>query len=104
MPFIAAAIPVLAANAGVLGTATLVGGGVAGGMALANSMSKGESTPSAPAIAPLPSAPTPVAAQESAQALVEKQRRMRALAGGKTLLTTESPVLGGTGGKTLLGA
>jgi hypothetical protein len=102
MPFIAPLAGLLAANAGTIGTAALIGGGVAGGIAMANSAPKGSA--STPAIVPLPSAPTPVAAQESAQAQVEKMRRMKAIAGGKTLLTSEAPVLGGTGGKTLLGS
>jgi len=43
--------------------------------------------------------------KEKARAAMERQRRIRALAGGKTLLTTETPTLQGSGGgKTLLGA
>ena len=47
--------------------------------------------------------PTGASAQETAHAEMQRKRRMAALHGGKTLLTSESPTLGG-GGKTLLGS
>ena len=56
-----------------------------------------------PAVAP---APTPEKAQNAARIAAEKQKRIRALAGGKTLLSQESPILtpGGSTAKTLLGS
>lgn len=46
--------------------------------------------------------PTPGDAGEQAREAEQKKRRLRSLAGGKTLLSSEPPTLGG-GGKTLLG-
>lgn len=90
---------------GLLGAAALVGGSVAGGMAIANSgKSDSPQVGPAPVLPNLPNAPTPTTAAESAQAAVEKQKRMRALAGGKTLLTSESPTLSSGAGKSLLGS
>lgn len=57
-----------------------------------------------PQITQMPNAPTPASAEESAQQALETKRRMRALSGGKTLLTSDSPILSSTGGKTLLGS
>ena len=54
--------------------------------------------------APMPAAPTPEDANAKAKEAADKKRRMRLLAGGKTLLD-EGGVDGGTGGaKTLLGS
>lgn len=50
-----------------------------------------------------PAAPTATDAKATAAEELARQRRMRALAGGKTLLTSESPTLGGSG-KSLLGS
>ena len=90
--------------------ATAVGAAGYGAYAAGSALTSGNKTDT-PTVAPLPSAPslspapTPVAAENSAQAAVEKQRRMKALAGGRTLLTSESPTLSGTtGAKTLLGS
>ena len=104
MPFIPALIPILAANAGAIGTAALIGGGVAAGVSAMNQPKQDMTIPQAPPIPPLTPAPTPTTAQESAQAAVEKQRRMRALSGGKTLLTSEGPTLSSGAGKSLLGS
>ena len=46
-------------------------------------------------------APVPGDEKEQARRTLEKKRRIRALAGGKTILTSEGPP---TGGKTLLGS
>lgn len=58
--------------------------------------------------APLPAAPTPEDAAGAAAAELEKKRRMRALAGGQTILASNAkPTLEGTVGtapKTLLGS
>jgi hypothetical protein len=48
--------------------------------------------------------PQPGDAQAKARSEIEKRRRITALAGGKTLLTTETGIGTGPGGKTLLGA
>lgn len=87
--------------------AAAVGAAGYGAYAAGSAMSGGnkESSASAPAVAPLPSAPTPETAQNAAQAAIEKQKRMRALAGGKTILTSAAPTLSNTtGGKSLLGS
>ena len=103
--------------AGVLGTAVLIGGAVAGGATAASSSNTAakktanlindQAGADKAALAKLNQpvvAPTPEAADMSAQAAVEKQRRMRALAGGKTILTSESPTLSSGAGKSLLGS
>ena len=53
-----------------------------------------------------PAAPTPDDSKEKAKAEMDKQKRIKQLAGGKTLLSSESPILSSTttGSKTLLGA
>ena len=48
-----------------------------------------------------PDAPVPGDEKEKSRLALEKKRRIRALAGGKTILTSEGPPAGG--GKTLLG-
>ena len=48
-------------------------------------------------------APTPEDAEGRAREAEIKKKRLRSLAGGKTLLTSEAPTLG-SGGKTLLGS
>jgi len=79
-------------------------GAYAAGEALMGGGKEKSSTPPVQ-VQPLPTAPTPTSVEESAQALAKKRRKMRALAGGKTLLTSEAPVLGRTGGgRTLLGS
>ena len=57
------------------------------------------------ATTPSPSAvvPTPEDAEKKARSEIERRRRIRALAGGDTMLTAESP-LGGSEAKTLLGS
>lgn len=87
----------LAASAGTIGTAVLLGGG---GAATAAAMSH---KPKMPLMSPSTPAPTPASSAEVAQREVEKIRRMRAMSGGKTILTSEG--IGSTGGgKTLLGS
>lgn len=106
MPFLAPVFGFLAANAATIGTAALVGGGVAA----ASGAFSPKSEPSAPAPAPLPSAPelapTPTTEDAKAKAAEEvaKQKRIKMLAGGKTLLSGEAPTLTAGGGKTLLGS
>lgn len=110
---VAAATGSAAAGSAILATtigAAAVGVAGYGAYAAGSAMSRGQES-SAPSVAPIPPAPaltpapTPEAADNSAQAAVEKMRRIRALAGGKTLLTSESPILSGTtGAKTLLGS
>lgn len=51
-----------------------------------------------------PEAPTPEDAKEKARLATEKQRRIRALAGGKTILSSSGPTLSSGAGKTLLGS
>lgn len=53
-----------------------------------------------------PAAPTPDDSKEKAKAEMERQKRIKQLAGGKTLLSSEAPTLSSTttGSKTLLGA
>ena len=54
---------------------------------------------------PMPAAPTPEDANAKAKEAADKKRRMRLLAGGKTLLDEGNVSGGGTGGaKTLLGS
>ena len=48
-------------------------------------------------------AKAPESAQAKAQSEIERKRRIRALAGGKTILTTETALGEGAGTKTLLG-
>ncbi len=48
--------------------------------------------------------PTPEKSQELARVEMEKQKRIRALAGGQTLLASEGPLLSSAAGKTLLGS
>lgn len=52
---------------------------------------------------PLPAVPEEKDAKGKAAEELARLKRMRMLAGGRTLLTSEGPTLGGTG-KTLLGA
>jgi len=87
-----------AAVAGVIGTAALIGGGVAGGISMYNSgqnvaKKRQQSLVDAQAkdMAALKSAqPSPVKAEKSAREAVEEKRRIRALSGGNTLLTQET--------------
>ena len=52
-----------------------------------------------------PAAPTPDDSKEKARLEIERQKRIKALAGGKTILSSEGPTLSpNTGAKTLLGA
>jgi hypothetical protein len=53
---------------------------------------------------PLPPAPTSDDSKAKAAEEIARMKRMRAMAGGKTILTTDAPVLSGSGGKTLLGS
>ena len=46
----------------------------------------------------------PEAAKAKGQSEIERKRRIRALAGGKTILTTETALGEGAGTKTLLGS
>lgn len=46
----------------------------------------------------------PEAAKAKGQSEIERRRRIRALAGGRTILTTETALGEGAGTKTLLGA
>lgn len=46
----------------------------------------------------------PEKAQDLARVEMEKQKRIRALAGGQTLLASEGPLLSSEAGKTLLGS
>ena len=52
----------------------------------------------------LPATPTDEDAKGKAAEEIARMKRMRAMAGGKTILTTDAPVLSGSGGKTLLGS
>lgn len=94
----------------MLGATVLgVGGAYALGSALSSSGGKSSSYSSpgvtSPAIPAIPAAPTPEGASESAKAATEKMKRMRALAGGKTLLASAGPALSSTtGSKSLLGS
>ena len=101
--------------AGVIGTAVLIGGAATGVTLAATSASdkakkqKGEAEQKARVeqerldkLSQAPPAPTPEDAQAKAKEAEAKKRRLRSLAGGKTLLTSETPTLGG-GGRTLLG-
>jgi len=85
----------LAALSGTIGTAALVGGGATAATAM--SQPKKEKLP------PMPTAPTPTDAKETARLEGEKLRRIRAMAGGKTILTSEGMGTG-SGLKTLLGS
>jgi len=96
-----------------LGTAlTATAAGAAIGYGVSSAMSQGESNaPSqalqvtaAPTIPTLAPAPTPEKAEDLAKIEIEKQRRMRALAGGKTILAEGGPTLTEGAGKTLLGS
>lgn len=90
--------------AGTIGTAALGGLG-AWGAASALSNTGKQSNASMPAMAPAPVSPNPAAAEESAIRAVELKRKMRALSGGKTLLTQSGYAVGtGAGQKTLLGS
>lgn len=82
----------LATLAAIAGT-TAVGGGIVAGVS--------GMKPKKPIIPSILAAPTPTSAEEVARAEVEKMRRIRAMSGGKTILTSEGM---GTGGKTLLGS
>jgi len=101
-----------------LGAATAAGiataaatGGAAYGLYRAGSAAgeAGARETSAPGVGPAPvlpallSAPTPKKAEDLAKAEIEKQKRIRALAGGKTILASEGPTLSAGAGKTLLG-
>jgi len=95
----------LAALAAIAGTAA-VGGGIAMGVnALANPTKKPEapsiSSVASPALSP---APTTEMAKLTAAEEVAKQKRMRNLSGGKTILTDSAPMLSSGGGKSLLGS
>ena len=57
--------------------------------------------PLIPSIAPVP---TPAKAEDLAKAEIEKQKRMRLLAGGQTILSSEGPTLSSGAGKSLLGS
>ena len=112
-----AIFPVLAYYAGTIGTtALLAGGATAAGMSMsanakADTEAKNAANDQAGAVRgmidtlnqPI-TAPTPANAGEAARLAAEKQRRIRALAGGQTLLATGTPALSSGGGKTLLGA
>ena len=53
----------------------------------------------------LPAAPTDTDSRAKAAEEVARMKRMRAMAGGKTILTSEAPVLtSGGAGKSLLGS
>ena len=117
MPFMLPVFGAIGAGMGVTGAGVTAGTSIAAGMAISGaalggaalgatalSQGKKKETPSVPQITQMPNAPTPVAAQESAQSAMDAKKRMRALAGGKTLLTSDSPILSSTGGKTLLGS
>lgn len=84
---------------GLAATAAAGYGAYAAGSSLQGG--KSQSGGAAPVI---PSAPTPEAASATAQTSVEKLKRIRALSGGKTLLTSEAPTLSSGAGKTLLGS
>ena len=86
----------LATATGVAATAGLAAGGVAGAGALMKKEKKTE--PLA-----MPTAPTPTDAKETARLEGEKLRRIRAMSGGKTILTSEGMGTG-SGLKTLLGS
>ena len=95
------------ASSAIAGIATVIGAGalIGGGMALAGAGKKAPSPTPAPkpVIPPIPPAPTPEKAEDKAREEAARQKRMRALSGGKTLLTSEAPVLSSGAGKTLLG-
>lgn len=57
-----------------------------------------------PPLPELPAAPTPEDAEAKAREEAERQKRIRLLAGGKTILASEGPILSSSAGKTLLGA
>jgi hypothetical protein len=98
-----------AATAAGIGTAAAAAGAgygiyAAGAGAAKEELKQPETLLAAPTIPTLAPAPTAENAEDKAKAEIEKQRRMRALAGGKTILTSEGPVLSSGGGKTLLGS
>jgi len=88
-------------------TAAAVGGGIASGIgALTGQEETSTQAPqvtAAPVIPSIAPAPTPEKAINTAQEEINKQKRMRLLAGGQTILSSEGPNLTG-GGKTLLGS
>lgn len=113
----------LAAMAGTIGTAALLGaGGTAAGMALSGAAKEATSQANAAndiavtqqrqieeekaAIAEQTkqAAEAPAKAADAARSAVEKRKRIIALSGGKTLLSSEGYLGGGTPAKTLLGA
>ncbi len=94
------AIPVISALAALTGVAQGI-----------HSLTQGSPEPqanispaSAPEIPALTPEPTPIDAEARAKAELEKQRKMRALAGGKTILAEGGPDLTVNTGKTLLGS
>ena len=52
----------------------------------------------------LPAAPTEGDSKAKAAEEIARMKRMKAMAGGKTILTSEAPTLGGSSGKSLLGS
>lgn len=73
--------------------------------AIAPMLNKKQSAPSAPALAPLPAAPTSADASAKAQAEVDKKRRISLLSGGDTNLTNGTAAVSSTdvGKNKLLG-
>jgi hypothetical protein len=86
----------LAGATGMAATAGIAAGGIAGANALANSNKPKENK-----LGAMPAAPTPVDAAQVAKEETDRLRRMRAMSGGKTILTSEG--MGSGTGKTLLG-
>ena len=104
--------PVTAGAATAAGIATAAAAGGAGyglykaGAAAGEAGAKGIAPPvvgPAPVLPALLSAPAPQKAEDLAKAEIERQKRIRALAGGKTILASEGPTLSAGAGKTLLG-
>ena len=103
---------VTSSTAFIIGLTALAAGGTAAGIAATGAEAKktrtaeeirtSEKRASADRLKAIAKAPE--SAQAKAQSEIERKRRIRALAGGKTILTTETALGEGAGTKTLLGA
>ena len=93
----------MAAFSTILGALTIAGGLAYGAYAMGGGGEKPKEPPK-PELPPMASAPTPETADTAAKDAEVKRRRMRALSGGKTILTSEGAASSGGAGKTLLGS
>ena len=91
---------------GLLATAATAGGLYAAGSAMSGGDKDTPQVGATPQLPDLTPAPTTEQAKATAAEEIAKQKRMRALSGGKTLLSSEAPILtaGGSSNKTLLGS